>query len=229
MFKGFMKQFLLTVILIFSFFVLKSQSIYQQAYWFRLYGRLNFNEKWTLHAETDYRRLTNPDRLWQNYNQLHLHFRFHKNWETVAALGYAVVWQGTLPVPEWRPYQDIQYFQLLGKGWQLAYRGRIEERFIHKSSKTELTEGFNFKMRPRLRVQLTKIFNKNWTSRMSEEYFYQLGDGFNQIQTWLTLERQLGNGFFMDLGYLKAFVKRPTGGFINRDHLRLSFIKNFNV
>jgi Protein of unknown function (DUF2490) len=224
-----MKRFFIVVILIFYGILLKSQSIYQQAYWLRLYARLKFNDKWTLHAETDYRRFTNPDRLWQNYNQLHLHYRFHKNWETVAALGYAQVWQGLLPVPEWRPYQDIQYFHPLGKGWQLAYRGRIEERFIHHSSKTELTEGFNFRVRPRARVQLSKVFNAQWTSRLSEEYFYQFGDGFNQVQTWLTVERILNKGFLLDIGYQKAFVKRPSGGYINRDNIRFSLIKHFNV
>lgn len=213
--------------LVFVAFSIKSQNIYQQAYWLRLYGRVKFNDNWTVHLETDYRRFTNPDRMWQNYNQLHAHYRFHKNWETVAAVGFAQVWQNTFFVPEWRPYQDIQYFQSLGKGWQLAYRARVEERFIHHSSKTELTEGYGFNIRPRVRVQVSKSFKNNWITRLSEEYFYQ--NGFNQIQTWLLVEKQLKNNFFIEIGYLKAFVKRSPSGYINRDNIRVSLIKNFTI
>lgn len=208
-------------------FQLKSQTIYQQAYWFRLYGRVKYKDKWTLHAETDYRRFTNPDRLWQNYNQLHLHYAVNKNWDIASAIAYAVVWQGTLPVPEWRPYQNVQYTHPLSKGWSLATRFQFEERFIHHASKTELTEGFGFKLRPRLRLQISKIIDANWTARASEEFFYHLDDGFNQNQIWLTVERRLKNGFAVDLGYLKVLLKRNPTGYINRDNLRLSLIKNF--
>jgi hypothetical protein len=209
---------------------LEAQTIHQQAYWFRLYERVRFRNSLVLHVETDYRRLINPDRNWLTFNQLHLHYFFNKKWEVGAAVSYAVVWQGDLPVPEWRPYQLVQYTQPLSKGWILAYRFQFEERFIHRASKTELTEGFGFKMRPRWRVQTSKMINDKWTMRLSEEIFYHLDDGFNQNQVWLSLERQLKNGFSLDIGYLKIWLKRsPNMGYINRDNVRLSVIKNFKV
>ena len=223
-----MKQLFFIILLILSGFQLKSQTVHQQTYFFRLYARVKFNDKWTLHAETDYRRFTNPDRMWQSFSQLHLHYKFCTRRETAAALSYAVVWQGTLPVPEWRPYQLLQYTQPFNHGWALAYRLQFEERFIHHSSKTELTEGFGFKLRPRLRIQLAKLIDSNWTVRLSEEYFYQINDGFNQSQTWLSIERQLGHGYLLDLGYLKTFLNRAPNGYINRDNVRLSLIKSFS-
>jgi Protein of unknown function (DUF2490) len=223
-----MKSFFLVIFLIINGLHIKAQTIYQQAYWFRVNARVRFDDKWSVQAETDYRRFTNPDRLWQNYSQVRLHYRFHQNWETVAGLGYALVWQGDLAVPEWRPYLDFQYFHPLKNDWQLAVRMRVEERFIHNFFKTELTDGFGFRLRPRVRVQLSKKFNSKWTARLSEELLYHTDEGFNQSQTWLTIEHQLKHGISLDLGYMKAFVKRNPKGYFDRDNLRFSLIKNFN-
>jgi Protein of unknown function (DUF2490) len=162
-----MKRIIFTTVLIFNVIHLTSQNINQQAYWFRLVVKVKLGDKWSWQNEADYRRFINPDRVWQSYSQSHLHYRFHKNWETVLGVGYAAVWQGTLIVPEWRPYEDIQYFQNFPNGWQLAYRGRVEQRFIHKYSKSELTEGFGFRFRPRLRVQLSKTIDAKWSAKLS--------------------------------------------------------------
>ena len=224
-----MKQILCAIFLIVNGLHIKAQTIHQQVYWFRLYTRVKLSDKLTGQIETDYRRFINPDRAWQSYSQARLHYRFHKNWETVLGLGYAVVWQGDLPVPEWRPYQDVQYFHPLSKGWQVAFRLRVEERFTHNFLKTELTDGFGFRLRPRMRVQLTKVFNPKWTARLSEELLWQTVDGFNQNQIWLSLERQLNHGFSIDLGYMKAIVKRNPEGYFDRDNLRLSLVKNISL
>ena len=220
-----MKRIVFTIILIFNVLQGNTQNVKQVAYSFRLNFRTKLGEKWSWQNETEYRRFTNPDRPWQSLSQSHLHYRFQKKWETVLGLAYAAVWQGDLVVPEWRPYQDIQYFQPLSQGWQLSYRTRIEERFIHKSSKTELTEGFGFRFRPRMRVQLSKTFNPEWTAKLSQELLFHAGDGFNQSQTWLSVEKQFSHGVSLDLGYLKMFSKRVTGGYFNRDVLRLSLFK----
>jgi hypothetical protein len=224
-----MKQIFFTTVLIFNVLQVQSQNIKQQAYSFRLNLRTRLNEQWSWHNETEFRSFTNPNRPWQSLSQTHLHYRFHENWETVLGLAFAAVWQGELIVPEWRPYQDVQYFQPLSNGWQLAYRARFEERFIHKSSSTELTEGFGFRFRPRMRAQLSKVFNPQWTGRLSQELLFHAGDGFNQSQTWLSIEKQLNHGFSLDLGYLKMFSKRATGGYFNRNMLRLTVIKNFTT
>ncbi len=224
-----MRRIFFVVTFVFNLLTVKSQTIHQQAYYFRFLAKVKLNEKWALQAETDYRRFTNPDRMWQNFNQLRLHYRLNPHWESVAALTYAVVWQGSLPVPEWRPYQSIQYQHLLGQGWSSAYRFQFEERFIHHSSKTELTEGFGFRLRPRVRWLVSKVINPKWTARFSEELMYHTDDGFNQSQTWLFVERQLNHGFILDLGYLKTYVKRVPSGYIDRDNVRLSIVKNFTL
>jgi hypothetical protein len=56
---------------------------------------------------------------------------------------------------------------------------------------------------------------------------FHTDDGYNQSQTWLSVERQLKNGFSLDLGYLKNYVKRFPSGYFNRDNLRLTLIKSF--
>jgi Protein of unknown function (DUF2490) len=223
-----MKQLFFSIVLIFNVLQTKAQNVYQQAYWLQLSARVKFSDKWTWQTEGDYRYFIRPTQeIWQNLNQTHVHFRFSPNWEAVAGGMYIRVWQKGLVVPEWRPFQDIQYFQPLNKGWQLAYRARVEERFIHHTAKSELTEGFGFKVRPRVRVQVSKTINDNWTARLSEEYWYQLGDGFNQNQIWLSAERQLKYGFSVELTYIKATIKRSTFGYFDRDNLRFTLAKNF--
>jgi Protein of unknown function (DUF2490) len=223
-----MKQFIVTIVLIFNLLEVKAQNIYQQAYWLQLSARIKFSDKWSWQTEGDYRYFVRPTHeIWQNLNQTHVHLRMSPHWEAVAGFMYIRVWQKGLVVPEWRPFQDIQYYQIFNKGWQLTYRARIEERFIHHSAKSELIEGFGFKVRPRLRVQLNKTINEHWTARLSEEYWYQLGDGFNQNQIWLSAERQLKQGFAIELTYIKSTIKRTTSGYFDRDNLRFSLIKNF--
>lgn len=224
-----MKPVFLAIFLIFNVLHIKAQNEYQQAYWIRLYAKIRVNDKWTGNIETDVRQFTNPTRLWQSLTHTRWHYRFRQNTDIAFGLGYAAVWQGDLVVPEWRPYQEMNQYLPLGKGWQLSFRGRLEERFIHNVNKTELIEGFGFRLRPRVRIQLSYMLKEKWTFRLSDEVLVHTDDGFNQNQTWLSIERQLGKGFSADLGYLKMIVKRPTNGYINRDNLRFSLIKNFSL
>ena len=221
-----MKRILFLLLLALSFLTAKAQTTHQTGYWTRLFIRVKLDDKWSLQAEADNRRLTEPDRPLQFISHIHLHRKFGKTFETAVGLTFSTVWQGSLAVPEWRPFEEFYVFQPLGKGFRLSHRLRTEQRWTHNFSNGELTDGFNFRWRFRYRPQLDWRISEKWALKLNDELMFH-DDGFDQNRLFIGAERKLPHGFSIELGYLKLIQKR-TVGYFDRDNLRLTVYKDMD-
>ena len=198
-----MKIFILPIFLIFNTLSLKSQTVHQKAYWTRLYIRVKLNDKWSWQTEADNRRFFGENQQLQFIVHTHVHRKFTKTTEGSVGFTFSEVWQGNLPVPELRPFQEFYIFQPLNSGLRLSHRIRTEQRWFHNFKNEALTEGYNFKFRFRYRLQLDYKLSQKWALRINDELMYH-HDDFDQNRIYGAVEYKFKKDLSLELGYMKV-------------------------
>jgi hypothetical protein len=232
------------------FFILLGANSYSQnrnihptaLHWVGFVGRYSISPKWTIHTRIDNRRFINPDKQNQFIAHLYVARKVFENSELGLGATYSrqspqnIHSTSTLVVPEWRIFQDFSSEQ---QWWKLKvlHKYRIEERFLHKNNGKELTDGYNFQMRFRYRIQLSyplwKKTENYWTLRVYDEVMLNAGKGivrnvFDQNRIFVGLEHKFAKHWAAELGYLKLFQQQASGvDFLARDIFRLSVIHIF--
>lgn len=224
-----MKTVLLSVVLIFNILTVKSQTIHQQTYWTRFYTRVKLNDKWSWQTEVDNRRFFGENQQLQFIAHTHVHRKFSKNTEGSVGFTYSAVWQGNLPVPELRPFQEFYIFQPLTHRLRLSHRIRTEQRWFHNYSVENLTSGYNFKFRFRYMPRLEYKLGEKWNLKLNDEIMFH-HDDFDQNRIYGSVEYKFKKDLSLEIGYLKIYQKRANNkGYFDRDNLRLTLYKDFDV
>lgn len=185
----------------------------EQAYWIRYYNQLTISPKWIWHNEFDERRLINPDRQSQFFFHTHIHHLLNKNFD--VAIGLNRAWtqsSANETIPEWRPWQEINFNPTIASRLKYNFRYRLDERFIHNASAGLLEDGYHFVLRHRIRAQALyrgekeeitlKVFNElmlNTTSGV---------DTYDQNRIYAAVEVQLIKSVSIEVGYLNQHVNR---------------------
>lgn len=193
-----------------------SQSIdqYESTYWFRYYNQLKLNQKWTWHNEVEERRLINPDRQAQFFIHTHIHYQIQKTFDLAAGINFNETTRSNgLLIAEWRPWQEVSYIPELNTRIKLSFRYRLDERFIHRSSGSDLEHGYNFNLRHRFRVQASSALNKkeSITLRFFDEVMINSGlntDLFDQNRAYLGVDFMLSKKCSIEVGYINQLVLR---------------------
>jgi hypothetical protein len=224
-----MKKLGLCLVLLWAITNLNAQVTHQQTYWIRLYARVKLNDKWSWQTQADNRRFFGETS--QPQLQFIAHTEVHRKWgkTTEGSLGFTFsdVWQGNLPVPELRPFQEFYVYQKLSDKWRLSHRFRTEERWFRNYSKDVLTEGYNFKFRVRYMLRTDFQLSKKWVLKANDELFYHTDD-FDQNRIYAGLEYKFLKDLSLEMGYLKLYQKRAYNkGFYDRDNLRVTLYKDF--
>ncbi|MBL7818257.1 MAG: DUF2490 domain-containing protein [Saprospiraceae bacterium] len=206
-----------------------SQVQKQQTYWMRVYARVKLNDKWSWQIEADNRRLFGENQQVQFIAHTHLHRKFGKNTEGSLGFSFSEVWQGDLPVPELRPFQEFYVFQNLSKKWRFSHRFRTEQRWFHNYQSTSLTEGYNFKFRMRYMPRLEYRATSKWIFKSNAELMYHTDD-FDQYRYYGGVEYKILTDLSLEAGYLKVYQKRANNkGYFDRNNLRVTLYKDFAV
>ena len=211
--------------------------------WIRYYNILPLSEKWALHSEFDNRSFVNPvhENLFVIRSQAH--FRANKMVELGAGFAFFSVntqnpnVDPDYSVPEYRGQQDVTLISDIAK---ITFHNRfqLEERFIQKANKTELTEelSYAFRFRYRLQSQFT-IWEKEKRSvkgTISDEILFNFGkdnrrNTFDQNRFYVALRYHFNPNIGVELGYLKNFQRRASGlDFYDRDIIRFTVHHRIN-
>ena len=224
-----MKNFTLFIVLIFNTLSLKSQTVHQKAYWTRLYVRVKLNDKWSWQTEADNRRFFGENQQLQFIAHTHVHRKFSKNTEGSLGFTFSEVWQGNLPVPELRPFQEFYIFQPLSTRLRLSHRIRTEQRWFHNYKNEALAEGYNFKFRFRYRPQLDFKLSEKWALKVNDELMYH-HDDFDQNRIYGAVEYKFRKDLSLEMGFMKLLQKRANNkGYFDRDNLRVTLYKDFDL
>lgn len=222
-----MKVYIFFVFLIFNALSTKSQTTHQQAYWTRIFVRVKLNDKWSWQTEADNRRFFGQNKQLQFIVHTHLHRKLSKNTEGSVGFTFSEVWQGNLPVPELRPFQEFYIFQHLTHHLRLSHRIRTEQRWFHNYQNTVLTDGYNFRFRVRYMLRFDYKLSDKWIVKANDEIMTHTDD-FDQNRIYGGIEYKLTKDLSLEMGYLKVLQKRAANkGYFDRDNLRVTLYKDF--
>lgn len=212
----------------------QKQVSHQQTYWLRYQNQLYFTEKLSWINEIDNRRFFSPG----IQNQLIVHTRInylHKNVE--PSVGCSFSWQYAqepekgydVVVPEIRPFQEVTHHVRLAKKLKMTNRVRVDDRFIRHHSGGELTPGYDFLLRFRLRTQLAYTLREKYVFKASDEIMINdRNNTFDQNRVATSVEFLLAKKYSVELGYTHIYQQRSNNnGFFARDVLRLTFLHKF--
>ena len=233
-------------LLVFLFPVLasaQSNTVHQSLYWLRYYNQTQLSSKYILHLEVDERRFFNPNLQSQLFTHAHLHRKILKGLDAGVGLTYATTnsnKNNNLVVPEWRPFQELSFTQLLFKKVQGQLRYRVDERYIHNNNGIGLIEGYNFILRHRFRLQFVLPLKKFESDRslilkVADEIMLNSttnANTFDQNRVYAGVEWQFSKKWSGELGYLNQYQSAPANEYFDRDIIRytlyhrLSLVKN---
>lgn len=216
---------------------------YQTLTWIRYYNIFPLSEKWSLHSELDNRSFINPVHENVFVFRTQGRYRTSKHIDTGAGFAYFSVNTQTplsdpeFSIPEYRIQQDITLIHDIAK---ITFHNRfqLEERFIQKSTKTELLNDFSFSFRFRYRLQSTfTLWEKEKRSlkgTISDEILFNHGkdnkkNTFDQNRFYTALRYHFNPNIGLELGYLKNFQRRSSGvDFYDRDIIRFTVYHRIN-
>jgi Protein of unknown function (DUF2490) len=222
-------------ILLISFLFVTTFSLgqsHQSLYWIRYYNQTQLNSKYTLHFEVDERRQFDPNLQFQLFSHIHLHRRFSKLVDVAVGFTYATTNSTKNPsliVPELRTFQEVNFSKQISKKVQFQFRYRFEQRFAHNNDKIELTDGYNFFLRHRFRLQGSMPIKKFESgkaiiAKLSDEVMFNHGanapNSFDQNRAYGGVEFQFNKKIAVELGYLNQHQAGSGSEYVDRDILR---------
>lgn len=221
-----MKRFVIILLGSFSGALCFGQTTTQASYWFRYYLQAPLTENWSLHAEIDERRFVNPDRQAQFFTHLHVHKKLNPGWEFALGFNYNLTNSNSNPslaVPELRPWQELTRTEKIRQS-TIQFRYRTEQRFVHHSNSSDLTDGYRFAWRHRFRVQWSRPLPTLQSQlKLSNEVMLNSTSGikrFDQNRVFVALEKAVSQRVSVEIGYLNLWQSKTSDGYFDRHIIR---------
>lgn len=225
----------------------QKQIAHQSQYWIRYYGKYHTSHDWETDVEIDDRRFFKDNRQ-ANWvlPRLTVNRKLGAGWNIGAGFTYYTTSNpsdpekaATVTVPELRPHEELNYSQKIGN-LGIKQRFKLEQRWTHNSSASELTTGYSFKGRFRYQFQLDYRLSNSTTgsgtltAKTSDEILLNLGHSvvnntFDQNRLYVALNYELSKAFQVELGYMDYFQQRSSGNqYYQRDIARLTIYHSVN-
>jgi hypothetical protein len=222
--------------------------------WYSVFTTLKFNDKWSGHAEFQYRRVELLSKPQQNL--LRVGINFQPNKKLLFRIGYANVETfsyGDIPLNSMgKDFSENRIFEMVTLNdnlnrIELSHRFMLEQRFVGKYSKPELDkeDQVNFVNRARymFRMQIplqTKVTVKNSPYlAIYDELLIGFGKNvgeniFDQNRIGVLLGYKFNNTFKIEAGYLNQLLQlgrevENKNVFQNNSGLLISTMFNFNM
>jgi len=224
--------------------------------WYAFFGTFKVAEKYSIHSEFQIRRENYITDKQQNLFRVGINYQ--ANPKLLLRLGYA--WIETYPYGEYainaqgKDFTEHRIFQMATLNdkiskFELSHRFMLEQRFVGRYTKPELTVEdeyvFMNRIRYMFRVQMplkgTEIKNKTPYIAAYDEIFIGFGENvneniFDQNRIGLVLGYRFDNNFRIEAGYLnqtlqlgreinQSNVFQSNNGFVINTLLNLDFTK----
>jgi hypothetical protein len=219
------------------------KTVYDHQAWFQYFLNARVSEKFSVNLDGGYRT---SDWFGKNYQYLlrsGLTYHINKKQNFQAGVAYFTTYSWvadqSLSVPEIRGWQRFNSSSNLGR-IIIIQRYRLEERFIHKSKKLELVDGYKFNFRATYHLGFQLPLNKKLIEKgtvflqASNEIFINFGSDivynvFDQERIFGGLGYQFTDGLSCVAGYQQVWQQKSDGLTINDNAcIRLSIIHNID-
>lgn len=222
------------------------RNINQQLMWFRYHNKTILSNKLEWQTHLDDRRFYSPNTK-RHHFLIRTQIFYHLNKKLSISQGFVYAEQHPhdpvsstdLAIPEYRPFQELVINNDIGR-IIIRHRYRLEERFVRKSTKTELAEGYNFNWRARYQFQAqTRLFKldekRGVHFRIAEEIMVNFGKNvenniFDQSRFSAAFFINLHKNFDLEAGYSHWYQQLKDGKtFYNRHIYRLTIFHNIDL
>lgn len=218
----------------------------QRQVWYGFYPNIKFGEKWSWNNEIENRQFIVPSAENLFFIRTHLHYQVHKHWDVAAGFAYFLVntqnpdIDSKLFIPEYRPFEEANNSVTFKDRYTITNRLRFEQRWIQKTSGTELVEGFNFNMRFRYRFGVdillweTKAKKHGIKLRLSDEVMVNIPtkvvkNVFDQWRGYTGIYYQPPGPMAFEVGHLYWLQQRATEyQYFSRNVIRFSVYLKVN-
>jgi hypothetical protein len=223
-----MKKFGLSFLLLLSLFCHAQndrQNDYNNINWLQSFNTIKLSNKWSLHAEYQWRRENGFSDWQQSLLRLGVNYKLNEN--ITAHFGYG--WIETFPYgdfpiagngtfPEHRIYEQISFRQPVNK-WLFSHRFRIEQRWLGsvKTRTDREIESWNFLHRFRYQFRTQYPFHtkgdKQFYGVAADELFIGAGKKlgvniFDQNRIFLLLGYKLNKKLSIEAGYMNQTLQQ---------------------
>lgn len=219
--------------------------------WVNEYLKIRWNDKWNFYFDGSYRT-----RDWLNHwSQIKLNpgINYKVNTKISATVGFAyfLSYNTHYLVPEYRPWEQLQYNQTISSRFVVSHRVRVEQRLNQKVLKEKLINDYAFTNRYRYQLGIKYFFTKDTIHTidgiikvprinknalyllLSDEIMMNSGkeiiyNSFDQNRITIGLGYKLNTYIDISLTYMNVYlIKNNKNTFENNNVIVLNFYQNF--
>lgn len=190
--------------------------------WWNYFGNIQFNSKWNLHHEVQYRNYNAIGDLEQLLLRTGLGYNLTENTNLLLGYGYILSenyigdTDETFQVNEHRIYQQLITKQKF-KNISIQHRYRFEQRFVETDFKLRLRYFLN------VNVPLGKKETDKWYLSAYNEIFLNTESSvFDRNRLYGGIGYKISNSVRMEIGYMNQFFETSS-----RDQLNIMTFVNF--
>ena len=202
-------------------------------------NNVEISPKWSIINDVQERNFIKPVKQSQFFLRSQIAYRFKPKWSGSAGFAYYLNSPGdhlsssSLIVPEIRLNQDITYRQKY-KTLNIGHRYRMEERFINKTIKDSLINGYTFRQRVAYSLSFEyplikpKDNNHSLSFRVSNAIMVNVkkrpvSSSFDQNRFYAGFNYEIIKNVNLELGYVNIFQQRILADhYFNRNMASLS-------
>ncbi len=202
-------------------------------------NHVEISPKWSIISDVQERTFIKPVKQSQFFLRSQIAYRFRPKWSGSAGFAYYLNSTGdhlsssSLIVPEIRLNQDLSYRQNI-KTLTIGHRYRMEERFINKTIKDSLINGYTFRQRISYSLSIEyplikpKDNNHSLSFRMSDAIMVNVkkrpvSSSFDQNRFYAGFNYGIIKNVNLELGYVNIFQQRILNGqYFNRNMASLA-------
>lgn len=226
----------------------QKQITHQQLYWIKYDGQYTLSPSWKISLEVDDRRFFHRNRqLYWVLPRLSASYTLGDGWRAAIGFTYHLTTNPADPtksaqvtVPELRPHEELDYLLKIDQ-LNMNHRFRLEQRWTHKSSSTELLPGYIFNLRLRYQLQLSyPIIHKadgrgSLTTKLADEIIFGLGSSytshaFDQNRIYFGMHYSISSHVQVEFGYLSCFQQGSISNqYYDQNYVQFTFLHQIDL
>lgn len=224
---------------------------YSNLVWFNDYLKIQLNDKWSIYFDASLRRSEWLEK--RNAVKLNPGITFNLNKKVSFTTGFCYFSNYTPGYlrPEYRPWEQAQYADMVMPRVYMSHRIRVEQRFNQKVVKGQLTDDFNYNNRYRYQLGFKIFLNRDtahiddkltYVPRINSKAFYiilsdeiMMNSGkeiiynsFDQNRITVGLGYKVNKTMDISVTYMNAYIqKNAKNTFENNNVIVMNFYQNF--
>lgn len=218
-----------------------SEIIHDNMLWVGYYNTINFNDKWSLNSDSQFRTKNGVKNNSQALIRTGLSYKINNKIDITSGFAHFRFFiTNERTRGEWRPWQEIKLTSNFGSV-NLINRVRVEQRYIEGIIDSQPSNKYNFNFRFRYRLDMKIPINKekeegkNFYLLVGNEIMVNAGENinsnyFDQDRLFVGLNYELNKKITLQFQYMHIWQQLATGNtLMNLDVIRFNLYHTLTI